>query len=157
MFRGASAAPHPASDARFRGGLVFKAHRWLYHPTLGSRVIKKKKHCLSGRQKKNNTASLISRLESYKEKEEGNSDRPAGVSEITVNAPSPPFIPEFLRSCAPLLCQHSSSLLPAATATPACTSNLASAGYCRLFGHRTEPPVFSKGARSAPGSVCGSL
>ena len=27
---------------RFRGGLVFKAHRLLYHPTLGSRVIKKK-------------------------------------------------------------------------------------------------------------------
>jgi len=28
---------------RFRGGLIFKAHRWLYHSTLGSRVIKKKK------------------------------------------------------------------------------------------------------------------
>jgi len=28
---------------RFRGGLVFKAHRLLYHPTLGVRVIKKKK------------------------------------------------------------------------------------------------------------------
>jgi len=28
---------------RFRGGLVFKVHRWLYHSTLGSRVIKKKK------------------------------------------------------------------------------------------------------------------
>ena len=28
---------------RFRGGLVFKAHIWLYHSTLGSRVIKKKK------------------------------------------------------------------------------------------------------------------
>jgi len=27
---------------RFRGGLVFKAHSWLYHSTLGSRVIKKK-------------------------------------------------------------------------------------------------------------------
>ena len=27
----------------FRGGLVFKAHRLLYHSTLGSRVIKKKK------------------------------------------------------------------------------------------------------------------
>ena len=25
------------------GGLVFKAHRWLYHSTLGSRVIQKKK------------------------------------------------------------------------------------------------------------------
>jgi len=28
---------------RFRGGLVFKAHRLLHHPTLGLRVIKKKK------------------------------------------------------------------------------------------------------------------
>ena len=28
---------------RFRGGLVFKAHRLLYHPTLGVRVIKRKK------------------------------------------------------------------------------------------------------------------
>ena len=26
----------------FRGGLVFKAHRLLYHSTLGLRVIKKK-------------------------------------------------------------------------------------------------------------------
>jgi len=28
---------------RSRGGLVFKAHRLLYHSTLGLRVIKKKK------------------------------------------------------------------------------------------------------------------
>ena len=28
---------------RFRGGLVFKAHRLLYHSTLGLRVIQKKK------------------------------------------------------------------------------------------------------------------
>ena len=28
---------------RFRDGLVFKAHRLLYHSTLGTRVIKKKK------------------------------------------------------------------------------------------------------------------
>ena len=28
---------------RFRGGLVYKAHRLLHHSTLGSRVIKKKK------------------------------------------------------------------------------------------------------------------
>jgi len=28
---------------RFRGGLVFKAHRLLYHSTLGLRVIKNKK------------------------------------------------------------------------------------------------------------------
>ena len=27
----------------FRGGIVFKAHRRLYHSTLGLRVIKKKK------------------------------------------------------------------------------------------------------------------
>ena len=38
---------------RFRGGLVFKAHRLLYHSTLGSRVIKKRKKrsiwfCASG-------------------------------------------------------------------------------------------------------------
>jgi len=35
---------------RFRGGLVFKAHRLVYHPTLGSRVIKKKKGRDSGFQ-----------------------------------------------------------------------------------------------------------
>ena len=34
---------------RFRGGLVFKAHRRLYHSTLGSRVIKKKKKTSAGR------------------------------------------------------------------------------------------------------------
>ena len=28
---------------RFRGGPMFKAHRWSYHSTLGLRVIKKKK------------------------------------------------------------------------------------------------------------------
>ena len=28
---------------RFRGGLVFKAHRLAYHSTLGWKVIKKKK------------------------------------------------------------------------------------------------------------------
>ena len=31
---------------RFRGGLVFKAHRLLYHSTLGLRVIKKKRELL---------------------------------------------------------------------------------------------------------------
>jgi len=39
--------PNPASvvtqSSRFRGGLGFKAHRLLYHSTLGLRVIKKKK------------------------------------------------------------------------------------------------------------------
>jgi len=33
----------PQNVKRFRGGLVFKAHRLLYHSTLGLRVIKKKK------------------------------------------------------------------------------------------------------------------
>ena len=33
----------PPNVKRFRGGLVFKARRWLYHSTLGSSVIKKKK------------------------------------------------------------------------------------------------------------------
>jgi len=28
---------------RFRGGLVFKAHRLLYHSTLGLNIIKKEK------------------------------------------------------------------------------------------------------------------
>ena len=32
--------------SRFRGGLVFKAHKLVYHSTLGSRVIKKKKKVL---------------------------------------------------------------------------------------------------------------
>ena len=31
---------------QFRGGLVFEAHRLLYHSTLGLRVLKKKKHCV---------------------------------------------------------------------------------------------------------------
>ena len=31
------------SSEGFRGGLVFKAHRRLYHPPLGLRVIKKKR------------------------------------------------------------------------------------------------------------------
>jgi len=36
-------SPRGRNVQRFRGGLVFKAHRLLYHATLGSRVIKKKK------------------------------------------------------------------------------------------------------------------
>ena len=32
---------------RFRGGLVFKAHRLLHHSTLALRVIKKKKFNVS--------------------------------------------------------------------------------------------------------------
>jgi hypothetical protein len=34
---------------RFRGGLAFKAHRWLHHATLGSRVIQKKEKNLLAR------------------------------------------------------------------------------------------------------------
>ena len=34
---------------RFRGGLVFKAHRLLHHSTLGVRVIKKKRHTCAQR------------------------------------------------------------------------------------------------------------
>ena len=30
---------------RFRGGLVFRAHRLVYHSTLGWRIIKKKRGC----------------------------------------------------------------------------------------------------------------
>ena len=36
-------ASSTASSTWIRGGLVFKAHRWLYHSTLGSRVIKEQK------------------------------------------------------------------------------------------------------------------
>jgi len=37
-----SSPPRPPAQ-RFRGGLVFKAHRLVYNSTLGLRVIKKKK------------------------------------------------------------------------------------------------------------------
>jgi len=36
-----------STPMHFRPWLVFKAHRWLYQSTLGSRVIKKKKKTLS--------------------------------------------------------------------------------------------------------------
>ena len=36
----------PREQNLFRGGLVFKAHRILYHSTLGLRVIKKKNEVL---------------------------------------------------------------------------------------------------------------
>ena len=32
------------NEKRFRRGLVFTAHGWLYHSTLGSRVMKEKKN-----------------------------------------------------------------------------------------------------------------
>jgi len=34
---------------RFRGGLVFKAHRLVYHSTLGWRVIKKRRRSVGFR------------------------------------------------------------------------------------------------------------
>ena len=42
---------------RFRGGLVFKAQRLMYHSTPGSRVIKKKKN---QRHQRNCTTALVS-------------------------------------------------------------------------------------------------
>ena len=45
--------PYQAAEdgIKFRGGLVFKAHRLMYHSTLGLRVIKKKRriHLSDGR------------------------------------------------------------------------------------------------------------
>ena len=35
------------NEKRFRGGLVFKAHRWTYHSILGSRVVKKKRRTVA--------------------------------------------------------------------------------------------------------------
>jgi len=43
IFRGG----RPCRVKQFQGGLVFKAHRRVYHSTLGWRVIKKKKKTLS--------------------------------------------------------------------------------------------------------------
>ena len=34
------------NEKRFRGGLIFKARGWLYHSTLGSRVITKRERDL---------------------------------------------------------------------------------------------------------------
>ena len=49
----------PEADVkRFRGGLVFKAHRWLYHSTLGSRVIKKKRRLTEASLKENSHLSF---------------------------------------------------------------------------------------------------
>ena len=41
--RGRGSPPPAPRTATLRGGLVFKAHRLLYHSTLDLRVIKKKK------------------------------------------------------------------------------------------------------------------
>ena len=45
---------------RFRGGLAFKAHRLLYHSTLGLRVIKKKKKNQSTPRRKHVSGSSLS-------------------------------------------------------------------------------------------------
>jgi hypothetical protein len=37
------------NEKRFRGGLVFKAHRCLFHLTAGSRAIKKRKRVARNR------------------------------------------------------------------------------------------------------------
>jgi len=44
---------------RIQGGLVFKAHRLLYHSTLGSRVIKKKRSARSGTSTTGTEASSV--------------------------------------------------------------------------------------------------
>ena len=44
---------------RFRGGLIFKAHRLVYHSTLGLRVIKKKKKKKRARRKKAGASSIV--------------------------------------------------------------------------------------------------
>jgi len=43
VLTGANFADMTRNVKRFRAGLVFKAHRLVYHSTLGWRVIKKKK------------------------------------------------------------------------------------------------------------------
>ena len=48
---------------RFRGGLVFKAHRLVYHSTLGLGVIKKKKRAPSSSRRSTSAAAGGSSLE----------------------------------------------------------------------------------------------
>ena len=38
-----SGYPYSRNGKRLRGGFVFQTHRLVYHPTLGLRVIKKKR------------------------------------------------------------------------------------------------------------------
>ena len=52
-----------------RGGLVFKAHRLLYHSTLGLRVIKKKKKHHPERGVKEVLDTLASTVEEKKKEE----------------------------------------------------------------------------------------
>ena len=49
----------PRIVKRFRGGLVFEAHRLLYHSTLGSRVNKKKRRHTSQTRRTRVTFSRI--------------------------------------------------------------------------------------------------
>jgi len=51
---------------RFRGGLVFKAHRRLHHSTLGWRVIKKKRRRFSPGDRKGTEAYYVSMYTSTK-------------------------------------------------------------------------------------------
>ena len=49
---------------RFRGGLVFKAHRPLYHSTLGLRVIKKKREGTSSGGRALRRSCLLAKISS---------------------------------------------------------------------------------------------
>jgi len=49
------------SEARFRGGRVFKSHRLVYHSTLGSTVINEKKKIQDSHVRNPDTAELFSR------------------------------------------------------------------------------------------------
>ena len=51
------------TSLRFRGGLVFKAHRLVYHSTPGLRVIKKKKKKSAGRCARAGTECRNSKFE----------------------------------------------------------------------------------------------
>ena len=80
---------------RFRGGLVFKAHRLLYHSTLGWRVIKKKEGiagCTGGTPASRRAATPRDRAHPHAS---------AFPSSLPPAASSPPR-QQLLRSCAPL-------------------------------------------------------
>jgi len=47
-------------EKRFRGGLVFKAHRLLYHSTLGLRVIRRTGRRRSGCAKRRSASDFSS-------------------------------------------------------------------------------------------------
>ena len=63
---------------RFRGGLVFKAHRLLHHSTLGSRVTKKKRRevaAVSSRQGGRSRANRTVKSQSVKKFATGGRER----------------------------------------------------------------------------------